>query len=49
MGFTIFITLSLGITLAVTRHEMRRAQEQQHAAAVRTLLGLPEEHTPWWR
>lgn len=47
LGFGIFISVSLGLTYAVTRIELAQMKEEQMAAARQVFLGA-EATDAWW-
>lgn len=49
LGFTLFISVSIGITYAVTRIEIAQQKEEQTAAAYQVLLGNEDLQAPWWQ
>ena len=46
-GFSLFIAVSLGLTVAVASYSMKKDREEQTAAAFRAMLNMPEEQE-WW-
>lgn len=46
-GFSLFIAVSLGLTVAVTTYSMKKDREEQTAAAFKAMLNQPEE-AQWW-
>jgi len=46
-GFSLFIAVSLGITVAVTTYSLKKDKEAQTAAAFEAMLNQPEEGA-WW-
>lgn len=49
LGFVLFISVSLGITYAVTTIELAEEKKEQTAAALQVMLGNEVEATPWWQ
>lgn len=47
LGFSLFIAVSLGITVFVTTYSIKKEKEEQTAAAFRAMLNQPEE-SAWW-
>lgn len=47
LGFTVFIGLSLGITVVASTFALEREKEKQAAAALEALLSNPEKPA-WW-
>jgi len=48
LGFTTFISVSLGLTYAVTTYAVAKEKERQTAAALQTFLGKDKEERGWW-
>ncbi|OHB20252.1 MAG: hypothetical protein A2854_04545 [Parcubacteria group bacterium RIFCSPHIGHO2_01_FULL_56_18] len=46
-GFSLFIAVSLGLTVAVTSYSIKKEKEEQTAAAFKAMLNQPEE-AHWW-
>ena len=42
-GFSLFIAISLGITVFVTTYSLKRERDEQTAAAFKAMLNLPDE------
>lgn len=47
LGFTVFISVSLGLTVVAGSFALEREKEKQAAAALEALLEGPDE-SPWW-
>lgn len=47
LGFTVFIGLSLGITVVAGTFALEREKEKQAAAALEALLASPSD-PQWW-
>lgn len=47
LGFSLFIAVSLGITIAVTTYSIKKDTEEQTAAAFQAMLNQPEG-AAWW-
>jgi hypothetical protein len=46
-GFSLFIAVSLGLTVAVTTYSIKKDKQEQTAAAFEAMLNLPDEKS-WW-
>ncbi len=47
LGFTVFIGVSLGVTVVAGSFALEREKEKQAAAALEALLAQPHE-SAWW-
>ncbi len=47
LGFTVFIGVSLGVTVVAGSFALEREKEKQAAAALEALLAAPHEPA-WW-
>lgn len=48
LGFSLFIALSFGLTVAVSTYSIAQEKKRQTAAAFQVFLGNDAE-TPWWK
>jgi hypothetical protein len=47
LGFSVFIVVSLGLTVVVSQYSIKQEQQKQTAAAMKAMLNQAGE-TQWW-